>query len=133
MITTVTRSVQISCAHRLYNNNLTEEKNFKVYGQCTATHGHNYRVEVTWRGPLDSNGMVINLQRVKDVLHQKVITVLDHQCLDELEFFQTHPSTTENLCVFIHKQLTGLDYNQAVLHSIRIHETDSNIFELICK
>lgn len=130
MIFSVTRRFCVSCAHRLYNCRLSKEDNDAVYGQCVNTHGHNYTIQLTWTGPLDTNGMVVNLSLVKQVVDVEVIQLLDHKLIDELPFFKDCPSTTENLCLFVFYQLRGFDYGQAKLTGIKIMETENNIFEL---
>lgn len=92
-------------------------------------HGHNYTISATWSGPVDHLGMVIDLSLVKQVMSDKIVAVLDHHCLDDdVEYFKTRPSTTENLGLFIAEQLMTVDYGTARLVQIQIHETDNNLF-----
>lgn len=128
----VTRRVQISAAHRLHNPALDGPGNDAVYGRCTGLHGHNYTVELTWRGPLDSNGMVLDLRVAKELVERCIVRPLDHCNLDQdLEHFRLHPSTGENLAVFIFQQVRAQDTGSAVLYRVRVHETDNNVFEFM--
>ena len=53
-------------------------------GPCKATHGHTYRLEVVVQGPVRSDGMVMDFQKVKDVVRRDVVSVLDHQLLNDI-------------------------------------------------
>jgi 6-pyruvoyltetrahydropterin/6-carboxytetrahydropterin synthase len=47
---------------------------------CERLHGHNYRVAVELRGPLDENYYVVDFLAVRDSL-QQIILDLDHRML----------------------------------------------------
>ena len=51
----VTRAYGFSAAHRLADPARSEDENRRIYGKCANVqpHGHDYRFEVTIRGPLD--------------------------------------------------------------------------------
>ena len=58
----ICRREEFSAAHRIHNDELSEEENDRLFGPCHRTHGHNYELEVTVAGPLDPRtGMVMNL------------------------------------------------------------------------
>ena len=126
----VTRRFHASCAHRLWNGEKSVEENEYFYGKCTQLHGHNYIIEVSWCGPIDAYGMVIDIGFAKLTVQSRVIEKIDHKCLDDIEYFKTRPSTTENLCMFIHDSLKDVDYESAKLASIKVWETENNVFEL---
>jgi 6-pyruvoyltetrahydropterin/6-carboxytetrahydropterin synthase len=52
-------------------------------GACRQTHGHTYRLEIVVAGPVRTNGMVMDFQTVKDVVRREVLSVLDHQLLND--------------------------------------------------
>ena len=128
MIASVTKSVSVSCAHRLYNHDLSDQDKQRIYGKCTSIHGHNYTISVTWTGPIDSNGMVVNLATAKQVLVDEVVSQIDHKCLDDLPFFEGRPSTTENLCVFIAERIQQFQWASARVSAVTVRETDNNTF-----
>jgi 6-pyruvoyltetrahydropterin/6-carboxytetrahydropterin synthase len=53
-------------------------------GKCRNLHGHSYRLDVSVEGPLDANGVVLDFDTMKDVVHTTVIDVWDHRDLNEV-------------------------------------------------
>ena len=51
----VSRTETFSACHRLHCSKLSDKDNRHIYGKCNNPngHGHNYKVEVTLRGPVD--------------------------------------------------------------------------------
>lgn len=127
----LTRKEQISCCHRLHSNNLTEQENKAVYGKCNNFwgHGHNYTVEVTVRGPVDSvTGMVMNISDLKVYIGKVLMDVLDHKNIDkDVPYFKDVVSTTENVAIYIFNELKKLMPKPDLLYEVKIHETDKNI------
>ncbi|XP_071034767.1 6-pyruvoyl tetrahydrobiopterin synthase isoform X2 [Parasteatoda tepidariorum] len=116
--------------HSLNNKDLSSEGNKSLFGKCNNPngHGHNYKVEVTVKGKVDKvTGMVINIEDLKNIMKMYVIEPLDHKNLDlDVPYFENVVSTTENLCVFIWKQLSK-HLPPGMLHCVKIHETDKNV------
>jgi 6-pyruvoyltetrahydropterin/6-carboxytetrahydropterin synthase len=100
-ILSVTRAIEFSAAHRLYREELSERENRELFGACANPygHGHNYRLEVTVRGALDSRtGMVVHFARLKTVLKELVEVPLDHRHLNhDVEMLRGILPTSENL------------------------------------
>ncbi|XP_014780662.1 6-pyruvoyl tetrahydrobiopterin synthase isoform X1 [Octopus bimaculoides] len=124
-----------SACHRLHNPCLSDEVNQKIYGKCNHIngHGHNYKVEVALKGPVDPvTGMVINIVDLKQIINKCVMDVLDHKNIDkDVPYFKYNPSTGENIVVFIWNQLSEElnQYNQAdLLFEVKLHETEKNVF-----
>ncbi len=108
---TVTRHVHFNAAHRLHSPSLSDEENRRVFGPCNNPnfHGHNYELEVAVEGEVDPvTGFVANLDEVKRIVEQHVVSYLDHKNLnlDVPEFRELNP-TTENLVVVIWRLLEG--------------------------
>ncbi|XP_071572026.1 6-pyruvoyl tetrahydrobiopterin synthase [Temnothorax nylanderi] len=126
----LTRKAQISCCHRLNSLSLSDEENKRVFGKCNNVHGHghNYTVEVTVRGPVDSStGMVMNLDHLKDCM-QKVLDQMDHKNIDkQVDYFRDTVSTTENVAVYIFEELKTHMSNPELLYEVKVHETDKNV------
>lgn len=120
-----------SACHRLHSRKLSDEENMHVYGKCNNVngHGHNYVVEVTLRGPVDSNtGMVININDLKKYMNSAIMEPLDHKNLDkDVPYFTDVVSTTENVAVFIWNNLKALLPNPTILYEVKIYETEKNI------
>ncbi|EFN83684.1 6-pyruvoyl tetrahydrobiopterin synthase isoform X2 [Harpegnathos saltator] len=126
----LTRKETISCSHRLHNEHLSEQDNKLIYGKCNNFwgHGHNYTVEITIRGPVDSTtGMVMNLSDLK-VYVQKVLGQMDHKNLDkDVDYFKSVVSTTENVAIYIFTEMKKLMPKPELLYEIKVCETDKNI------
>ncbi|XP_056285662.1 6-pyruvoyl tetrahydrobiopterin synthase [Pseudoliparis swirei] len=125
----ITRVQSFSACHRLHSLHLSDEENRRVYGKVhTHNYTHNYKVEVTVRGKINGlTGMIMNLTDLKRCIEDAIMTPLDHKNLDQdVPYFSTAVSTTENVALFIWTQLV-LVLPPDLLHEVRIHETDKNI------
>ena len=91
----------------------------------------NIALQVTVAGEPDSiTGMVINISDLKVIIKDRIMAVLDHKNIDkEVAYFSesSRVSTTENLAVFCWKQLVDQIPDPAVLHQVKIWETEKNI------
>ena len=74
-----TRKFTFSAAHRYGRPEWSESENRRVFGHLTVSHGHNYVLEVTIRGPVDAHtGMVMDLAELKRVVSDAIIQRFDH-------------------------------------------------------
>ena len=91
----LTVSGYFSSAHRL-----------RMYsGKCEKLHGHNWKVEVTVSGEIDTeSGMVIDFGILKKEL-EKVLARLDHSYLNDIDYFKKVNPTSENTAVYIFEKL----------------------------
>lgn len=124
----ISRSVEISSAHRLHVQNLSDEENANIYGKCNHVngHGHNYRITLTLRGPTNRYGMMMNLTELKDIMEKVVVEQMDHKCIDmDIEYFKSVPSTAENIAIYIWDEVTKL-LPGSQLYEVRIDETGKN-------
>ena len=127
----LTRRYMFSASHRLHNDKMSEAENREVYGKCNNPygHGHNYLVEITVSGPVDTRtGMICNLVDLDSFIHQQVIERFDHQNLNLVEDFQQKVPTTEYLCMAIY-EIVQRGFGRAHLDKVRIEETMMNSFE----
>jgi 6-pyruvoyltetrahydropterin/6-carboxytetrahydropterin synthase len=127
----LTRRYWFSASHRLHCDGMTAEENQAVYGKCNNPwgHGHNYALEVTVGGPVDSKtGMVCNLADLDEFVKQNIIEHLDHQNLNTLGEFQSVVPTTENVCVALYDILEH-GFKPARVEKVRMEETMFNSFE----
>ena len=61
----VSRKEHFNAAHKLWNPNWSDEKNFEVFGPCANVnwHGHNFELIVTVKGlPDPETGFVVDLK-----------------------------------------------------------------------
>lgn len=127
----LTRRYGFSASHRLNSHALSPEENHQTYGKCNNPfgHGHNYFIEITVSGPVDSQtGMVCNLADLDGWVRENILEHFDHQDLNHLTEFEKKVPTTENLCVAIF-ELLHRGFHQAHLTKVRIEETMMNSFE----
>lgn len=52
-------------------------------GKCERLHGHTYRMIVTLDGRPDDEGMIEDFGEVKRVVNERVVSVLDHSCIND--------------------------------------------------
>lgn len=127
----LTRCENFCAGHRLHNPSLDDETNQTIFGKCNHMngHGHNYRVEVTVKGPVDrTTGMVMNLLELRDIIAM-VVEPLDHRRIDQdIEYFESNGivATTENIAIYMWNKIAKLLPHTATLHNLRLHETDKH-------
>ena len=101
----VTRREVFSASHRLFNGNLSEEENQKLFGKCNNPngHGHNYVLEITVEGEIEpKTGYVIDLKLLKQIIKENVISKVDHKNLNlDVDFLKGKIPTVENIAVGI--------------------------------
>jgi 6-pyruvoyltetrahydropterin/6-carboxytetrahydropterin synthase len=130
----LTRRERFSSAHRMFRQGLSDDENMKVYGKCSNPlwHGHNYVLKVTVKGDHDpAVGYFMNATRLKEIINERVIAKLDHKNMNvETDFMAGKVATTENLAIAIWDELrTPLEAEGALLHCIRVEETENNFIE----
>ena len=127
----LTRRYWFSASHRLHCDAMTEQENREVYGKCNNPHGHghNYALEVTVAGPVDTKtGMICNLADLDEFVNREIIERFGHENLNTLSEFQGTVPTTENLCVELYNILER-GFRQAQIEKVRMEETMLNSFE----
>lgn len=87
-----------SAAHRLKIHN----------SKCENLHGHNWKIEVNVIGQdLDQNGILLDFKILKTHV-AKIMEDLDHKFLNDLDYFPGNNPSSENIALYIAKQLTDL-------------------------
>jgi 6-pyruvoyltetrahydropterin/6-carboxytetrahydropterin synthase len=130
----LTRRESFSASHRMFSPDWSDEENFRVFGKCSNPnwHGHNYILFVTVKGTIrPENGFVINMNILKHIIREQVIDKVDHRNLNlDVDFMKDKIATTENLARAVWDQLkTPIEKEGAMLHCIRIEETENNSIE----
>ncbi len=135
----VTRRYQFAASHRLYSPHWTEQENLRVYGKCAYPHGHghNYRVEISARGPADpQSGYAVEPGLLDQLVADQVVKPFEHRNLNtEVESFRQVVPTSENLGIEICRRLKR-NWREVFpgewpkLEKVRIEETPRNIFEI---
>ncbi|MEJ7646256.1 MAG: 6-carboxytetrahydropterin synthase [Chryseolinea sp.] len=132
----ISRKEHFNAAHKLYNPNLSAEKNEEIFGPCANEnwHGHNFDLIVTIKGQPDPlTGFVVDLKKLSTLIRREVIDKLDHKNLNiDVEFMQGKLASCENLIVEIWRIL---EYTLpsitsfGKLHGLRLYETPRNYVE----
>lgn len=130
----LTRRERFSAAHRMFRPELSDRENTEIYGQCSNPewHGHNYELYVTIKGEIDRElGYVMNLKKLKKIIHEFVIEPLDHKNINtQVAFMKDRLASTENIAIAIWDVLEPRIREEGVeLHCIRITETENNFIE----
>lgn len=130
----ITRREHFNAAHKLWNPNWSEKKNFEVFGKCSNInwHGHNYELFVTVKGEPDPDtGCVIDLKLLSSILKNNVLEKLDHKNLNlDVPFMKGIMASTENLAVGIWNEICAeIESHGCKLHAVRLHETENNYAE----
>ena len=130
--TAVVRCEHFNAAHRLHNENWSNEKNEAVFGKCNNPnfHGHNYDLEVKVIGFCDEDtGYVIDTKVLGSMIQKSVIEVLDHKNLNlDVTYFKSMNPTTENVAKVIYEILRSQINNELEL-KIKLYETPRNYVE----
>ena len=122
----ITRRATFSASHLYWLPELSEQENRQWFGPCSRApgHGHNYELIVAMAGPLDADGMVLNLSDVKHAIRREVTEPLDFRFLNEAwpDFDLSRPQgrlpTTEALCLAIRDRLAP----HLPVVALRLHE-----------
>ncbi len=124
-----------AAAHRLARPELSQQENEAIYGKCARPHGHghNYLLDVTVRGAIDTRtGMVCDLAALQRLVDDLVVEPFDHTFLnkDVAHFAATVP-TAENIALHIADLLSApVAELGARLHRVRLQESPNNAAEV---
>ncbi|HJZ10302.1 MAG TPA: 6-carboxytetrahydropterin synthase, partial [Trebonia sp.] len=83
MTVLVGRRESFNAAHQLYDPDLSDDENRRLFGKCVNLHGHNYVLEVVVAGEVDqASGYVFDLKSLADVIGRQVLRDVDHRNLN---------------------------------------------------
>lgn len=113
----LTITQDFSAAHQLRNYG----------GKCENMHGHNFGVEVAVEGDRldDKIHYLVDFKEIKR-LTRAVLDRLDHKHLNEVECFTEINPSSENLAMFIYKELKGSLPGNIRLAEVSVSEKDSS-------
>ena len=128
------RRERFNAAHKLWNEEWSEEKNKEVFGICSNPnwHGHNFEVFVTVKGIVnEETGFFINSKDLSKIIKEYIVEPLDHKNLNlDVPFLHGTMATTENIAMKIWEQLEEpLQKAGAILARIQVKETENNFVE----
>ena len=121
----ITKQYKFCAAHRYWNNRWTEAENYENFGDDIYLHGHNYNLDITISGEINTDsGFIVNLQKLNNIVQENVISIMDHSQIEkDIDWFENRQPSTENMVVFIWERLVGKIPSPAKLHSIKLQET----------
>ena len=121
----LTKQYKFCAAHRYWNPNWSDEKNYQIFGKDVRIHGHNYTLDITISGPInDESGFIVNLSELNKIVKLHVLDVMDHSQIQlDIPWFESKQPSTENMVVFIWEQIVTKIPNPAKLKSIKLRET----------
>ena len=127
MTVLVGRRESFNAAHQLYDPDLSDEENRRLFGKCANLHGHNYVLEVVVSGQIDqATGYVLDLKTLSDIICTQVIRDVDHRNLNtDVPWLEGRVPTTENLVQAFWERLRP-ELPNGLLRSVRLWETDKN-------
>lgn len=130
----ITRRETFNAAHKLWNNDWSEEKNFEIFGRCSNHnwHGHNFTIFVTVKGiPNPETGFVMNLKDLSEIIKNEVVEPLDHKNLNlDVPFLKGILASTENVVIKIWERMdTPVRNAGGELVKIKLVETENNFVE----
>ena len=69
----------------------------------------------------------MDLKKLKDILHEKIINKVDHKFLNDVDLFKDINPTTENMAIVFWNELKDiLKGEKYSLYSVKIYETEKN-------
>lgn len=134
----LTIKTHFSAAHRLAKPELSLEENTEVYGKCARVngHGHNYHLEVSVVGQIDSRtGMLVDLGALQQVIDELVVEPMDHTFLNkDIPYFAEVVPTAENIALYIAQTLSSpIKKLGAELDKVKLIESPNNSCEIFCR
>lgn len=113
----LTITQDFSAAHQLRNYG----------GKCEHLHGHNFGVEVVVEGEkLDEKVQyLVDFKEIKRRT-KRVLEKLDHKHLNDVECFTEINPSSENIAMFIYKELVDTMPDTVSLAEVSVSEKDSS-------
>ncbi len=130
----ITSRESFNAAHKLWNEDWSQEKNEEVFGRCSNAnwHGHNFTLFVTVKGmPKNDTGFVINLKDLSSIIQREVTDKLDHKNLNlDVPFLTGILASTENVVIAIWDRLIEpVREHGGELVKLKLVETENNYVE----
>lgn len=132
-VISITRTYTFCAEHRLHTEQLPDDVNQKIFGKCNNLngHGHNYIIQVTVQGELDTKtGLITDVNQLDQIVHETIVARFDHQHLNFDPAFQRLTTTGENLASVIWDLLVNR-IPSGRLEKIGVVETRDNFFEYV--
>ena len=132
----INRKEHFNAAHRLYQEEWSQEKNQEVYGVCANSygHGHNFELTVTVKGKPDpKSGFVMDMKKLGDLIKEEIIAKVHQKDLNKVAFFKDKLPTCEVMVMefwrILSPKVVSVSNSSAELYAIKLHETQKNFVE----
>jgi 6-pyruvoyltetrahydropterin/6-carboxytetrahydropterin synthase len=132
----ITHVQEFAASHRLHDPRLSDEENRRLYGICNSPngHGHNWVVEVTVSGGVHRSGMVMDLNRLRSIVMEKLVQPVDHLHMNhDVPFLAGVIPTAENVAIAFWGEIEPClkDFEGCRLHRIRVRESRNNYVDFM--
>ena len=118
------QSCRISCVHKHWNSELSDQENKDLYGKCSGLHGHEYRIEVCIRGSVEEPaGWMISRDKMTEILNKNIVEKYHGQFLNDF----LGNTSGEKIALQFYEILKNLFLTQK-LYRVGVQETRKNSF-----
>lgn len=130
----LTKRYRFAAAHVLRSDVFSDSENQRIYGKCAnpAGHGHNYVLEITVTGALNTEtGELLPESWLDAVVDRHVLARFRHRMLNDDPWFAERVPTAELIAELVRKILAPVvaECPGVALQRVRLHETRRNTFE----
>jgi 6-pyruvoyltetrahydropterin/6-carboxytetrahydropterin synthase len=121
----LTHEVTLQAVHQLCLASLSAKQNEALYGKCFRPHGHDYRVRVTVRAPLDArSGLSLQREELARILDEVIV-----QPLSGTDLNQRFANTSGESLAYEFYELLKTRFAPGQLVKLAVRETAKNLFE----
>lgn len=114
----LTKEMTFAAAHRLRD----------YQGKCSTLHGHEWKVQVIVEGEQGPDGIIVDFNKLKQILKEEIDDRFDHKYLNEIPPFDKINPTAENMArIFYHL----LHDRETKVAGVRVWETPTSCVEYI--
>ena len=121
----LTRVVRFTAQHRLHRDDWSPAQNRERFGTASVEHGHDYRCEVTVRGPTNADGMVMDLGALDRILASEVAQRFDGKRLHDMQEFEGAQATGEMICIDVWNRVQAKLPPTCALFCVKVAEDDT--------
>jgi 6-pyruvoyltetrahydropterin/6-carboxytetrahydropterin synthase len=126
---TLGRRAYFSAARTLERADWSPAKNQEAFGKRAHIHGHDYVLDVYYRGePAGIDGMVVNISDLKPLIND-ILRPLDGGTINDIEYFHDRLPILENLVKFLWSQFPRTVAG-GTLEKVRLQESETYWVEL---
>lgn len=119
----LTKKFYLHALHNLNNPDWSNDENLHVFGKCYRLHGHDFKIEITFKGEPDKGtGFLIHPDQLDTIVNEKIIQPYHGRNLNEL---LTNPSG-EGLSIALYEILKN-EFGEKLV-CVSINETLKNYF-----